>query len=275
MRAHGRSDRDMTELKVSELAIYPVKSLARITLQTASVQHFGLAHDRRWMVVDASGKFVTQRQHARMCLIQPVLQDDELRLRAESMPELTVPRPAGRRTRRVTVWDDQCNALDCGDDAAVWLSQFLAIDCRLVFFPEDEVRAVDPHYAQPGDRTAFSDGFPLLLISQASLDDLNSRLVTPVAMTRFRPNLVVRGCEAFAEDQWKEIRIGDLRFRIVKPCSRCIIPGVDPATGERGREPLRTLAGYRKRGDKILFGQNVIADGQGEIRVGMTVEWVA
>jgi len=265
----------MTELKVSELAIYPVKSLARITLQAASVQCFGLEHDRRWMLVDAAGKFLTQRQHARMCLIQPELQGEQLCLRAEGMPALVVPGPAGQSTRRVIVWDDQCNALDCGDESAAWVSRFLAIDCRLVYFPDDEVRAVDPRYARPGDRTAFSDGFPLLLISQASLDDLNSRLDTPVSMARFRPNLVVQGSEAFAEDNWKEIRIGDLKFRIVKPCSRCIIPGIDPATGERGPEPLRTLAGYRKRGEKIFFGQNVIADGQGEIRLGMSVEVIA
>lgn len=265
----------MTDLKVSELAIYPVKSLAGIQLQGASVQRFGLENDRRWMVVDADGKFLTQRQHARLCLIQTALQGDELRLRAEGMPDLIVLRPAGQYKRMVTIWDDQCNALDCGDDVAVWLSRFLAIDCRLVYFPDDEVRAVDPHYARPGDRTAFSDGFPLLLISQASLDDLNGRLDSPISMTRFRSNLVVQGCDAFAEDRWKEIRIGGLRFRIVKPCSRCIIPGIDPATGERGLEPLRTLAGYRKREDKIYFGQNVIADGQGEVRVGMTVELMA
>ncbi len=264
----------MTELRVSELAIYPVKSLAGIALQSASVERFGLANDRRWMVVDADGRFLTQRQHARMCLIQPVLQGDELRLRAEGMPDLTVLHPAGRNKRRVTVWDDQCNALDCGDEAAAWLSRFLTIDCRLVYFPADEVRAVDPRYARPGDRTAFSDGFPLLLISQASLDDLNSRLDIPIVMARFRPNLVVQGCAAFAEDDWQEMRIGDLRFRIVKPCSRCTIPGIDPATGERGPEPLRTLAGYRKRDDKIFFGQNVIADGRGEIRVGMNVELI-
>jgi uncharacterized protein len=265
----------MTELKVSELAIYPVKSFARIPLQAASVQRFGLENDRRWMVVDAGGKFLSQRQHARMCLVQPALSGEDLCLQAAGMPDLIVPRPAGRDRRRVSVWDDLCNALDCGDAVAAWLSRFLAIDCRLVYFPDDEVRAVDPHYAQPGDRTAFSDGFPLLLISQASLDDLNSRLDTPVSMARFRPNLVVAGGEAFAEDHWKEIRIGDIRFRIVKPCSRCTIPRINPASGEHGPEPLRTLAGYRKRGDKIFFGQNVIADGEGELRVGMPVELIA
>ncbi len=265
----------MTELIVSELAIYPVKSFARIPLQAAAVQRFGLENDRRWMVVDAGGKFLTQRQHARMCLVQPALMGDELHLRATGMPDLTVSRPTGPDRRPVTVWDDRCAALDCGDVAAAWVSRFLAIDCRLVYFPEDEVRAVDPRFAQPGDRTAFSDGFPLLLIAQASLDDLNSRLAAPISMSRFRPNLVVQGCDAFAEDRWREIRIGDVRFRIVKPCSRCTIPGIDPATGERGTEPLRTLAAYRKRGDKIFFGQNVIADGQGEIRVGMAVEVLA
>ncbi len=262
----------MTELQVSALAIYPVKSLAGIPLQSASVQCFGLENDRRWMVVDAGGKFLTQRQHARMCLIQPELQGDELYLRTEGMEDLVVSRPASLNKRRVTVWSDQCNALDCGDEAATWLSRFLAIDCRLVYFPDDEVRTVDQRYARPGDRTAFSDGFPLLLISQASLDDLNGRLDTPIAMARFRPNLVVQGCDAFAEDHWKEMRIGDLRFRIVKPCSRCTIPGIDPATAERGQEPLRTLASYRQRDGKIFFGQNVIADGQGEICVGMAVE---
>ena len=191
------------------------------------------------------------------------------------MPALTVPATGEKRQAQVTVWDDRCKVLDAGDEAADWFSRFLAIDCRLMYFPDDEVRAVDPRYARPGDRTAFSDGFPLLLIAQASLDDLNSRLEAPISMARFRPNLVVQGCDAFAEDHWKEIRIGDLKFRIVKPCSRCTIPGIDPTTGERGLEPLRTLAAYRKRGTKIFFGQNVIADGQGELRVGMPVEVIA
>jgi uncharacterized protein YcbX len=265
----------MTELLVSELAIYPVKSLAGIPLQAAALQRFGLKDDRRWMLVDDNGRFLSQRQHARMCLVQPSLHTAGVSLHAMGMPDLLVPRPTAGDRRPVIVWDDRCNALDCGDAAAAWLSVFLSVECRLVYFPDDEVRAVDPRYALPGDRTAFSDGFPLLLISQASLDDLNSRLDVPVSMARFRPNLVVRGCAAFAEDDWQEIRIGDLRFRIVKPCSRCTIPAIDPLTGERDQEPLRTLAAYRKRGAKIFFGQNVIADGEGELRVGMRVEVLA
>jgi uncharacterized protein YcbX len=262
----------MTEPAVSALAIYPVKSLAQIPLSAARVQRFGLRHDRRWMLVDADGRFITQRQMPRMCLIQPELLGADLMLRAPGLPALAVPSPSAANQRRVTVWDDACNSLDCGDAVAAWLSRLLALDCRLVFFPEDEVRAVDPRYAQAGDRTAFSDGFPLLLIAQASLDDLNSRLATPIAMARFRPNLVVSGCAAFAEDGWRRIRIGAISFRVVKPCSRCSIPTIDPATGERGPEPTRTLSRYRLRDNKIFFGQNVIADGAGEIAVGMPVE---
>ncbi len=265
----------MTELTLSELSIYPVKSCGRIALSSAAVQRCGLENDRRWMVVDSGGRFLTQRQYTRMCLVEPELLDDGLRLRAVGMPELTVSRPAGSTRCQVTVWDDRCAALDGGAAAAAWLSRFLGIDCRLVYFPDDEVRAVDPRYGQPGDRIAFNDGFPLLLITQASLDDLNSRLDIPVSMSRFRPNLVVQGSAAFAEDRWQKIGVGGLRFRIVKPCSRCIIPGIDPASGKRGSEPLRTLATYRKHGDKILFGQNVIAEGQGELRTGMTVEVLA
>ena len=262
----------MTEPHVSELAIYPVKSLAQIQLSVARVHRFGLLHDRRWMLVDANGHFITQRQVTRMCLIQPELRGADLILQAPDMPVLTVSPPGADDKRRVTVWDDECDGLDCGDEVAEWLGRFLAIDCRLVFFPEDAVRAVDPHYAQASDRTAFSDGFPLLLIAQASLDDLNNRLDTPIAMARFRPNVVVSGCEAFAEDDWRRIRIGDISFRVVKPCSRCSIPAIDPTTGERGPEPTRTLSRYRQRDNKIFFGQNVIADGEGEIRNGMAVE---
>lgn len=262
----------MTKLEISALAIYPVKSCAQIPLGTARVHRFGLLHDRRWMLVDANGRFITQRQVPRMCLIQPELRGADLTLRAADMPALTVPSASAKKKRRITVWDDACDGLDCGDVVAAWLGRFLSIDCRLVFFPENEVRAVDPHYAQAGDRTAFSDGFPLLLIAQASLDDLNSRLDTPIAMSRFRPNLVVSGCEAFAEDSWHRIRIGDINFRVVKPCSRCSIPSIDPTTGERGPEPTRTLSRYRSRDNKIFFGQNVIADGEGEIQVGMAVE---
>ncbi len=262
----------MAQIKISELAVYPVKSLAQLGMSHLQVERFGFALDRRWMIVDADGLMITQRKKSRMCLIQPKLIENGLRLQASGMPALDVFCSPDLPHRSVTVWDDSCMALDCGDKVAAWLSQFLGIACRLVFFPDDEVRQVDPAYAQPGDRTAFSDGFPILLISQASLDELNRRLTKPVAMRRFRPNLVVTGCEPFAEDKWKKIRIGGIIFRIVKPCSRCVIPNIDPDTAQKSGEPTRTLSRFRLRENKILFGQNVIAESQGELKLGMPVE---
>ena len=263
-------------IKLTELNIYPVKSLRQISLLQSLVEPFGLQHDRRWMVVDEQGKMITQRQQSRMCLIQPSLTDKGVSLHAAGMLDLQVTKPVTRTRQLVTVWEDNCQAYDAGDEAAKWLSDFLSVNCRLVYFPSDEFRQVDLNYAQPGDRTAFSDGFPLLLISQTSLDDLNQRLTlnrqTPITMNRFRPNLVVSGCDAFAEDNWKIIRIGEITFRIVKPCSRCVIPNIDIETAERGNEPARTLASYRRRDNRIYFGQNAIAENPGKLTIGMPVE---
>lgn len=261
----------MSEIKVSQLNIYPVKSLRQISLESSTLEKTGLQNDRRWMVVDKQGKMLTQRQVAKMCLIQPTLRETGIQLQATAMKTITVNKPAGQ-TRFVRVWDDDCPAYDAGEEAAQWLSDFLSIECRLVYFPDDGFRQVDMNYAQQGDRTAFSDGFPLLLISQASLDDLNQRLEHPVTMSRFRPNLVVSGCNAFDEDAWKKIRINGISFRIVKPCSRCIIPNIDIETAKRGNEPARTLSTYRKKGNKVYFGQNVIAESEGDLTIGMPVE---
>ncbi len=265
----------MNGLTLSQLWLFPVKSLAGFTRQQSHVSLFGLAHDRRWMVVRAeSGDFISQRSVPEMCLIQVSLTDQGVALQHLNGSALEVMQPDGSVVRDVTVWGDHCRGWDAGKAAAEWLSEQLAVPCRLVYFPEHEVRQVDLEYANAGDKTAFSDGFPLLLISQASLDDLNQRLKSPVSMARFRPNLVVSGCEPFAEDGWKRLRIGEITLRVVKPCSRCAIPNVDPATGKRGKEPVSTLSQYRRRGNKILFGQNVIADNEGEIEVGMPVEVV-
>lgn len=172
----------------------------------------------------------------------------------------------------VQVWNDRCPAQLCGDSADAWLSDFLDRPCRLVHMADETVRQVDLKYAALGDRTAFADGFPLLLISQASLDDLNSRLTDSVPMIRFRPNLVVSGCEPYAEDHWRKIRIGELTLRVVKPCSRCKITTVDPGSGETGSEPLKTLSGYRREGNRVFFGQNLVHEGTGELALDMPVE---
>jgi len=231
------------------------------------------------MLIDYKGYMLTQRQHPRMCLIHCRLENEQLIISTPEMPELVIDFTASTDHVKATVWQDECNALDCGDDASIWFSRFLDTSTRLVFFPDNEIRQVDTQYASRGDITAFSDGFPYLLISQASLDDLNNRAAvhtgSNIEMSRFRPNLVISGTEAFAEDSWSRIRIGDITFKIVKPCSRCIIPSINPYTAEKTGEPLKTLASYRMRDNKIFFGQNVIAEGTGELELGMPVEILA
>ncbi|MDT8451453.1 MAG: MOSC N-terminal beta barrel domain-containing protein [Gammaproteobacteria bacterium] len=268
----------MSNLIISELAIYPVKSMRQTPLKKSEIDMGGLKHDRRWMVVDAKGVMLTQRKLARLCLIQPELINPEidcsLLLHAPDMPEIKVSVPDGAAKRKVKVWRDEVNACDGGDEIAAWLSRFLDLQCRLVYFPDNEIRIVDQSYARPEDHTAFSDGFPILLTTQASLDDLNSRMNETITMVRFRPNIVISGSEAFAEDYWKILKVGDIFLRIVKPCSRCVIPSIDIASAERGSEPTKTLITYRKHDNKIIFGQNVIADGHGIIEIGMQVEVV-
>ena len=266
----------MGGILLSGLHLYPVKSLAGLDLKRARLERHGLAHDRRWMVVDEAGVFLTQRQVPKMALVHTRLAAGGLRLGAPGMPDLELdPAAAGAARMAVEVWGDRCNAWPVGEAADAWLSDFLGRPCRLVEMPPDGLRRVDPEYGETGDRTAFSDGFPLLLISRASLEDLNRRLESPLPMRRFRPNLVVDGCAPYAEDRWRRIRIGDLGFRVVKPCSRCVITTIDPDTAEKGVEPLRTLSRYRRQGNKVMFGQNLIGDGAGELAVGMEVEVLA
>lgn len=266
----------MTDLIISELAIYPVKSMRQIQLKKSSLQFGGLKHDRRWMVIDTDGVMITQRTIARLCLIQPELLNPEidcsLKLSADEMPDINVCVPNDGVTRKVKVWEDECNAYDAGDEIANWLSNFLKIKCHLVYFPDNEIRIVDQDYAQANDQTAFSDGFPVLLTTQASIDDLNSRMEKVVPMACFRPNIVVSGCEAFAEDEWKLLKVADVSLRIVKPCSRCIMPSIDIENAERSKEPIKTLVSFRKRDNHIFFGQNVVVDGEDILEVGMKLE---
>lgn len=265
----------MSELIISHLTIYPVKSMRSVSLNEALINMGGLNNDRRWMVIDTEGRMITQREQSKLCLIQPELHDDGLCLRANGMSDLKVTIPEGSSVQNVTVWNDSCNAYSAGIEAERWLTVFLGVECSLVYFPESEIRSVDHVFAEEGDRTAFSDGFPVLLLSQASLDDLNKRLGSPVPMARFRPNIVISGSEPYAEDDWKLLKIGDFTLRIVKPCSRCVIPSIDIETAERTGEPTKTLSKYRRLNNEILFGQNAIFDGQGVVKTGMSVQVVA
>ncbi len=251
---------------------YPVKSLRGESLASMEVGARGLLYDRHWMLVNEEGRFLTQRELPRMVLVRPQPQESGLVLRAPGMSDLQVQADSDEQLQ-VHIWRDLCTARVMSLAADQWLSDFLGVACQLVYLPDGQVRQVDQNYAKIQDQVGFADGFPFLLISRASLDDLNRRMGLSLPMERFRPNLVVEGCEAYAEDGWKRIRIGDLEFRVVKPCSRCVIPTVDQETGQRtGKEPLKTLATYRKQGHQVCFGQNLIHDSRGQLQTGMPVE---
>ncbi len=265
----------MTEPNIATLTVYPVKSMRGTNLQSAVLDDMGICWDRRWMVIDENSRFLTGRQQPLLLTIQPQLTNDGLlSLHFPDGTRLNVaPAATGKPRIPVTIWKDQVMATPLDTTCDHVLRNYLGQDCRLVFIESDEIRQVDLEFANPGERTGFADGFPLLLISEASLDDLNSKLVEPLPMRRFRPNLVVEGCAAFAEDNWRDIRINGLAFAVVKPCSRCVMTTVDQETGEKlGKEPLRTLMKYRRQGNKVMFGQNVIHRGRGEIKIGDTVE---
>ncbi len=263
----------MHAVEVSELFIYPIKSAAGIPVESAPVSDRGFEHDRRFMVTDASGTFITQREHPVMASVVARIHEDELLIEKKGVGHLALPlRPQAGGHRRVRVWGDQCDALSLGPGASRFFQLVLGIESELVYMPDESIRPVDPDYATIGDHVSFADGFPFLLVSQASLDDLNDRLAAAgkekVTMQRFRPNIVVTGTGAYDEDTWDEFAIGTVNFRVAKPCARCVMVNVDPATGERGREPLLTLSAYRKQGSKVMFGQNLVHNGHGLVRRG-------
>lgn len=266
----------MASVEVSGLFFYPLKSAAGISASTVMLDEFGFRNDRRWMLVDDQGQFLSQRRFPRFCLVHVMIADDYMQVSAPGQVTLTVNVPSSEASpRQVVVWEDTCQVADAGDTAASWFSDFLQQECRLVYFPDDVHRQVDTRFAHPGEVTAFSDGFPILLISEASLAALNAKLATPVGMDRFRPNLVVRGCEPFAEDGWQTLALGDWKLRVVKPCSRCIIPNIDQETAQRQSEPAKTLATFRRRDNKVFFGQNVIHQGPGRLSLGDRLEILA
>ena len=262
-------------MHLSAIHVYPLKSGAALSPAQAQVETRGLADDRRWMLVDADGRFITGRQNPRTVLLQAHPLAAGLRLSAPGTAPIDVGFPGADAARRsVTVWKDTVAALDAGDAVAAWLQGVLGREVRLVYMDAAAVRPVDPERARAGDEVSFADGYPLLLISQAALDGLNARLATPLPMLRFRPNLVVEGVPAHAEDGWRRLRIGGIEFEGVKPCVRCVFTTVDPARGafDPSGEPLRTLKEYRRSPKGITFGLNLIARGHGVLRVGDTVE---
>ena len=267
-------------MHLSGLFIYPVKSLRGFAVPSAAVDALGLVGDRRFLVVDAQNQFLTQRTLPRMALIETALTAHDLVLRAPHGGSCAVQLRATGPVEllSVRVWKSEgLLAEDCGVEVAVWLSDFLRQPCRLVRIGEKFHRPiVRPGKVLPGDVVSFADGFPFLILSEASLADLNDRLATPLLLDRFRPNLLVSGCEPFAEDTWPRFRIGSVTFRAGGPCARCVITTTDQRTAERGKEPLRTLATYRRDKDDptdVNFGQNLIHETEtGALRVGDAVE---
>lgn len=262
----------MSGIFLSQLYVYPIKSVGGMALEATRLDERGVEHDRRWMLVDENRKFISQRRYPRMALISARLTLNHLVVKAPKMPELLLPLRAEGPNLDVQVWSDTVKATPVGNDADEWFSTFLGVRCGLVYMPDAAVRQVDREYAREGDRVGFADGFSFLMVSRSSLADLSNRLNIDVPVNRFRPNLVVEGGDAFAEDDWRALRVGGIDFRVVKPCSRCSIVMTDQTSGHRDREVLATLAGYRKVGKKILFGQNLAHDSTGTLRVGDPVE---
>ena len=267
----------MSELVISGLFVYPIKSCAGTALSEAQLTATGLRNDRRWMLVNEQERFITQREQGRLALITPTVVADGLHINAPGMATLKVSGNSKTAPCSVSVWKDQCNAYDEGRDEASWFSDFLGEPVRLVRFADDQQRISNREWTGDVDAlNQFSDGFPILVISTASLADLNARLATALPMNRFRPNLVIDGLPAYGEDDVYEFSAGEVRLRIVKPCTRCKITTTNQATGiAQGPEPLDTLRGYRL--DKVLrgvtFGQNaIIAAGVGSrLQLGQSV----
>lgn len=257
----------MPEPVVTELYRYPVKSTRAEALRTAEFDDRGVSGDRRWMIVDEEGTFVSQRCHPILARVTSRLLDDGVCLSLEGGSSVAVAPSASGRPLHVRIWDDVVEARS-EPAADAWLARVLGQRAHLVHMPAQSRRPVDPQYASEGHVVSFADGYPVLVIGSASLADLNERLPTPITMQRFRPNLVVDTSEPFEEDTWRHVRVGTAELELVKPCARCQVVTLDPRTGAGGKEPLRTLATYRRRGTKVLFGQNAIVRRPGRVCLG-------
>lgn len=261
---------------VCGLFIYPIKSCGGISLSEAFIEERGFRYDRRWMVTDEQGLFLTQREEPRLALARVSIAGEDIEMTAKGLTPMRMPLRWGEgESISVEIWGQTVKALRGPRESEKWFKALLGRTCRVVYMPDTSDRPMAPRDSPEGRRIAFSDAVPFLLISEGSLDELNKRLDSPVPMNRFRPNIVVGGVEPYAEDTWKDVSIGGVKFEVLRPCSRCVTTTVDQDTGVRGVEPLRTLSTYRRRGTKVMFGQNVIHRGVGVVRVGNELEVVS
>lgn len=264
----------MPKLTLSDIYIYPIKSLAGIRLDTAKVLGKGLQFDRRWMLVDYSGTCLTQRVYPQMALFKSKIQGNHIfvtfrngdKIQPSVSFSMDSPDPGKRITAKI--WNDEVDVIDVDPEISQWFSRHLGMTCKLVGFPEEKPRPVDMRYQVNHEHVSLADAYPFLIIGQSSLDDLNTRLSEPVPMNRFRPNFVFTGGEPYEEDHWRNLSIGKNKFVAVKKSARCVLTTVDQDTGKKGSEPLRTLSGYRKVDNKVFFGHNLVAQNEGIVTVG-------
>jgi uncharacterized protein YcbX len=260
---------------LSEINIYPIKSLAGISLQSSEVEERGLKYDRRWLLVNESNSFFTQREFPEMALIKVAAEDTGLKIhhKTKIVEPLFIPFEFEHTKKdKVIIWNDTVPGEFYNDQIDGWFSDILDTKCRLVKMPESTRRVVDKTYVK-NKIVSFADGYPFLIIGQASLDDLNSRLNKFLPMNRFRPNFVFTGGNPYEEDKWKKFKIGDVKFHAVKPCARCVITTTDQETAERAHEPLLTLSKYRKIENKVMFGMNLVCESTGKVRIGDKIEF--
>lgn len=258
-------------LTVSQLFIYPVKSLGGVQVSTAQVTDRGFKYDRRWMLVDEQNRFLSQRELPVMALLQTSISVEGIVVEDKKVPgkKICIPFSAGvTNTIQVQVWDDICDAVLVNEELDAWFSETLQKKCRLVYMPDESERLVDKKYAAADEITSFSDGYPVLIIGQSSLDDLNTRLDEKITMDRFRPNIVFEGGYPYEEDRMEVFKIKNIVFCGVKLCSRCTVTTIEQSSAVKSKEPLRTLAAYRQVNNKIYFGQNVLYKGTGTVQLG-------
>jgi uncharacterized protein YcbX len=256
---------------ITQLFVYPIKSLAGIAVQSAELCNTGLLHDRRWMLIDEQNKFITQREFHQLCLFKTAFVENGISITYNN-DQIIIPLFLAEGTpKNVTIWDDKVDAIQASSDINDWFSKQLNQKVSLVYMPENSKRLVDLKYANNNEIVSFADGYPLLVIGQSSLDLLQSKLQEQITIERFRPNIVFTGGQPHCEDDWKNFSINNIPFKGVKPCGRCVITTINPTTAIAGAEPLKTLAKYRAQENKILFGQNVMGVNTGSIAVGNTI----
>ena len=259
----------MSIYALTHILIYPIKSLGGISLNSAEIEERGLKYDRRWMLVNESNTFITQRNYPQLSLLVPAIENESLTIshKQNKLPSISVPLvPYNREDVNVQIWDDNVHALKYTGEINEWLSMVTGIKTKLVFMPDETKRVVDPDYTK-NKIVSFADAYPFMMLGEKSLSELNSRLVKALPINRFRPNFVFSGGESFDEDSWKNVRIGDNVFNSVKSCARCTVTTVNQDTGLKGKEPLTTLSSFREKNGKVYFGINLTVENTGIVKV--------